>query len=57
MHASQKSYCNRILETKTFVCWLGFSPSLGKDSDEVATERLTTVVDVTVMPHDNPEVS
>ena len=30
----------------------------GKDSDdEVATEQLTAVVDVTFMPHDNPETS
>ena len=49
MHISQKSYHNRIWETKV----LGFSPSFGKDTDdEVATEQLTAV-DVTFMPHDN----
>ena len=39
--------------------WLiGLSPLLGKDSDdEVATEQLTAVVDVTFLPHDNPEIS
>ena len=41
MHASQKSYHNRISETKV----LGYSPSFGKDpDDEVATEQLTAVV-------------
>ena len=34
------------------------SLSFGKDSDdEVATEQLTAVVDVTCMPHNNPEIS
>ena len=34
--------------------WALFSPSFGKDSDnEIATEQLTTVVDVTFVPHDN----
>ena len=34
------------------------SPSFGKDSDnEVATELLTAVVDVTFMPHNNSEIS
>ena len=43
--------------------WLiEFSPSFGNDSDdEVATEQLTVVVfvrvDVTFMPHDDPEIS
>ena len=62
MHASRKSYGhNCILETK--IC-LGFSPSFGKDSDdEVATEQLhvsaivDVQVDVTFMPHDDPEIS
>ena len=50
MHASQKSYHNRISETKV----LGFSSSFGKDpDDEVAPEQLTAVVAVTFMPHDN----
>ena len=41
MHASRKSYHNRISETKV----LGFSPSFGKDpDDEVVTEHLTAVV-------------
>ena len=35
-----------------------FSPLFGKDcDDEVATEQLTAVVDITFMPHDNPEMS
>ena len=52
---------NRISETKAL--WLlGFSPSFGKDfDDEVATEQLTGVVDVrvdvTFMPHNDPEIS
>ena len=55
--ASQKSYHNHILETKS-LDWLGFSPSFGKDfDDEAATEQLTAVVDVTFMPHDDPEIS
>ena len=34
----------------------GFSPSFGKDSNhEVATEQLTAVVDVTFIPHNNPD--
>ena len=38
--------------------WLGFSSSFGKDSDdEVATEQLSAVVDVTFMPHNNPKIS
>ena len=46
-HASRKSYHNCISE-KSLFGWLGFSPSFGKDfDDEVATEQLTTVVDVT----------
>ena len=50
MHASQKSFHNRISETK----FLGFSQSFGKDpDDEVAPEQLTAVVAVTFMPHDN----
>ena len=50
MHASQKSYHNRISKTKV----LGFSPSFGKDpDDEVASEQLTAVKVVTFMPHDN----
>ena len=50
MHASQKSYHNRTLETKV----LCFSPSFGKDpDDEVAPEQLTAVKVVTFMPHDN----
>ena len=50
MHASQKSYNNRISETKV----LRFSPSFGKGpDDEVAPEQLTAVVAVTFMPHDN----
>ena len=49
MHVSQKSYHNRILETKV----LGYSPSFGKDHDDkVATDQLTAV-DVAFMPHDN----
>ena len=36
---------------------LSFLPSFGKDSDdEVATKQLTAVVDVTFLPHDNPEI-
>ena len=46
-----------VSETKVFA----FLPSLDKDSnDEVDTEQLTAVVDavdVTFMPHDNPEIS
>ena len=38
MHTSQKSYHNRILETKV----LGFSPSFG--DDEVDTVQLSAVV-------------
>ena len=50
MHTSQKSYHNRISETKV----LGFSQSFDKDSnDEVAPEQLTAVEVVTFMPHDN----
>ena len=34
-----------------------FTITFGKDSDdEVATEQLTAVVDVTFMPHDNPVI-
>ena len=41
---------NRISEAKV----LGFLPSFGKESDdEVATEQLTVVVDVTFVPDDN----
>ena len=41
---------------------LGFSPSFGKDSnDEVATKQFTTVldawVDITFIPHNDPEIS
>ena len=40
---------------KNLFGWLGFSPSFGKDSDdELPTEQLTAVVDVTFMPHNNP---
>ena len=54
MDTSRKSYHNHISETKI----LGFSPSFGKDSDnELATEQLIAVVDVTFMLHDNPEIS
>ena len=50
MHVSQKSYHNRILETKV----LGFSPSFGKDpDDEVAPEQLIAVEVITFIPHDN----
>ena len=57
MHASRKSYHNRILETKPL--WLiGLFTIFAKASDdEVATEQLTTVVDVTFMSHDNLEIS
>ena len=53
---------NHISETKVSFGLLGFSPSFGKDSDdEVATKQLTAVVsavvDVTFLPHDNPEIS
>ena len=35
-----------------------FQPSFGKDfDDEVVTEQLTAVVDVTFMPHGDPEIS
>ena len=45
-----KSYHNRISGTEI----LGFSPSFGKDPDnEVATEQLTAVVDITFVPHNN----
>ena len=50
MHTSWKSYHNCISGAKV----LEFSPSFAKDpDDEVATEQLTTVVDVTFVPHDN----
>ena len=57
MHASQKSYHNHISETKLF--WLiGLFTIIGKDSnDEVATEQLTTEIDFTFIPHDNPKIS
>ena len=43
---------------KTLFDCLGFSPSFSKDSDdEVATEQLAAVVDVTFMPHHNPKMS
>ena len=36
---------------------IGFSPSFGKDSDdELPTEQPIAVVDVTFMPHNNPEI-
>ena len=51
MHTSQKSYHNCILEKRS---WALFSLSFGNDSDdEIATEQLTTVVDVTFVPHGN----
>ena len=57
MHTSQRSYHNHISETKP--SWLiGFSPSFGKDfDDEVATEELIVVVNVTFVPRDNPQIS
>ena len=37
---------------------MGFSPLVGEDSDdEVVTEQLTAVVDVSFFPHNNPEIS
>ena len=42
-----------------FVWLIGFFITISqKDSnDEVATKQLTAIVDVTFMPHDNPEIS
>ena len=57
MHASWKFYHNRFQKQKS-LGWLDFSPLLGKDSDdEVATEQLTAVVDVTSMSHNDLEIS
>ena len=42
---------------RSFADW-ALSLLFGKDSDdEVATKQLTAIVDVTFMPHDNPEIS
>ena len=59
MRHSRKSYHNHISEMKVSFGLLGFSPSFGKDSDdEVATKQLVSaVVNVTFLPHDNPEIS
>ena len=45
-------------EKKNLLGWLSFSQSFDKDSDvEVATSwTANVVVDVTFMPHDNPEI-
>ena len=48
-----ESYHNHISQTKPVSL-----PSFGKHSEnEVATELLTAVVDVTFMPHNNSEIS
>ena len=53
MHASWNLTIITIHKQK-----LVFSSSFGNDSDnEVATELLTAVVDVTFMPHNNSEIS
>ena len=57
MHTSRKSYNNRISETKVSLADWAFHHHLTDSDDEVATEQLTTVVDVTLMPHDNLEIS
>ena len=44
-------------KNKIFFGQLGVSPLFGKDSDEVATDQLTAVVDVTFMPNNNSEIS
>ena len=55
MHTSQKFYHNRISKTKPS---LAYWESLGKDSDdEVSTEWLSAVVDVTFIPNNSPEIS
>ena len=52
------NYHNRISKTTVPLADWAFSPSCGKDSDnEVATEQLTAVVDVTFMPNDNLKIS
>ena len=56
MHASQKSYHNGILETKVSLADWAFHHHKYFD-DEVATEQLIAVVDVTFTPHNNPEIS
>ena len=58
MQRSRKSYHNRISETKVSLADWAFHRHLAQDfDDEVATEQLTAVVDVTFMPHDNLEIS
>ena len=58
MHTSQKSYHTITFWKQNLFGWLGFSLSFGKDSDdEVVTEQLTAVVDVTFMPHGNKIVT
>ena len=58
MHGLRKSYHNHISETKVSFGLLGFSPSFRKYSDdEVAIKQLSAAVDVTFLPHDNPEIS
>ena len=46
-----------FLKQKSLIDWASFD----KDSDEVATEQLIPVVDVqvdvTFMPHDDPDIS